>query len=334
MPGNTTPYELIEVPVDGGLLVCGRWGRGPRIVIASHGITANHLSWQRVGELVVERSGGEVSLAAPDHRGRALGAGLPGPYGLAVHGSDLLAIADHLGLGRVTLAGHSLGGFIVANAAEAHPQRVERLVLVDGGVPFPPAEPQAESADQPSDGPTGKAGDSSAGEALPDPAPTDIEAAVRAVIGPALDRLDMRWDTVDDYVGFFKAHPAFQPPNEWTAAVEAYVRHDAIRCGAGRIASSVRKEAVLADGAAAIIDPAVNAAVERVSTPTTWAWSPRGLLDQTPGLYPPEYVAETETRLAHVKALEAADTNHYTVLTGEAGAGLVADSVISAARAG
>lgn len=323
MPGNTTPYELIEVPVDGGLLVCGRWGRGPRIVIASHGITANHLSWQRVGELVVERSGGEVSLAAPDHRGRALGAGLPGPYGLAVHGSDLLAIADRLGLGRVTLAGHSLGGFIVANAAEAHPQRVERLVLVDGGVPFPSAEPPAA---EPSSAP--------AAGLSPDSSQVDVEEAIRAVIGPALDRLDMRWDTVDDYVGFFKAHPAFQPPNEWTAAVEAYVRHDAIRCGAGRIASSVRKEAVLADGAAAIIDPAVNAAVERVSTPTTWAWSPRGLLDQTPGLYPPEYVAETETRLAHVKALEAADTNHYTVLTGEAGAGLVADSVISAARAG
>jgi len=323
VPGNTTPYELIEVPVDGGLLVCGRWGRGPRIVIASHGITANHLSWQRVGELVVERSGGEVSLAAPDHRGRALGAGLPGPYGLAVHGSDLLAIADRLGLGRVTLAGHSLGGFIVANAAEAHPQRVERLVLVDGGVPFPSAEPPAA---EPSSAP--------AAGLSPDSSQVDVEEAIRAVIGPALDRLDMRWDTVDDYVGFFKAHPAFQPPNEWTAAVEAYVRHDAIRCGAGRIASSVRKEAVLADGAAAIIDPAVNAAVERVSTPTTWAWSPRGLLDQTPGLYPPEYVAETETRLAHVKALEAADTNHYTVLTGEAGAGLVADSVISAARAG
>jgi len=323
VPGNTTPYELIEVPVDGGLLVCGRWGRGPRIVIASHGITANHLSWQRVGELVVERSGGEVSLAAPDHRGRALGAGLQGPYGLAVHGSDLLAIADHLGLGRVTLAGHSLGGFIVANAAEAHPGRVERLVLVDGGAPFPSAEPpSAEPSSAPAAG------------LSPDPSQVDVEEAIRAVIGPALDRLDMRWDTVDDYVGFFKAHPAFQPPNEWTAAVEAYVRHDAVRCGDGRFASSVRKEAVLADGAAAIIDPAVNAAVERVSTPTTWAWSPRGLLDQTPGLYPPEYVAETETRLAHVKALEAADTNHYTVLTGEAGAGLVADSVISAARAG
>lgn len=306
---QTVPCELLDVPVKGGPLACGHWGDGPRIVIASHGITANHLSWQRVGELVVQRSGGEVSLVAPDHRGRALSAGLPGPYGLAAHSADLLAIADHLGLPTVTLAGHSLGGFIVASAAEAFPQRVERLVLVDGGVPFPPAD------------------------SPPDPADSDVEAAVRAVIGPALDRLDMRWDTEDDYVGFFKAHPAFRPPNEWSAAVEAYVRHDAVRCDDGRIASSVRKEAVLADGAAAIVDPAVNAAIERVRTPASWIWCPRGLLDQTPGLYPHEYVAEIEARVGHVAAVEAAGTNHYTVLSGEAGAALAADSIIASAHA-
>ncbi|MCP5027593.1 MAG: alpha/beta hydrolase, partial [Actinomycetia bacterium] len=45
-------YESLSIPVSGGAIAAGRWGAGSRVVIASHGITANHLSWQRVGELV------------------------------------------------------------------------------------------------------------------------------------------------------------------------------------------------------------------------------------------------------------------------------------------
>jgi len=297
-------YERFRVRVSGGEITCGRWGTGDTVVVASHGITANHLSWQAVAELVVERSDDSVSLVALDHRGRAGSADTPGPFGLQAHADDLVAVLDHLGLETATLAGHSLGGFIIANAAERHPDRVERLVLVDGGVPFPSAGPP------------------------PNPATVDVEAVVQAVIGPALDRLDMRWPDEDSYVDFFRAHPAFQLPNEWTAGVEDYVRYDAVATPEGEIRSSVNKEAVLVDGGSAIVDPAAAAAIERVLTPTTWVWCPRGLLDQTPGLFPPEYVEEQAGRLAHVTPLFAADTNHYTIVTADFGAGLVADVIL------
>ena len=296
-------YERIQVPVTGGELTVGRWGTGDRIVFASHGITANHLSFTRVAELAVERSGGEVSVVAIDHRGRAGSAACPGPFGLQAHGDDVATVMDHFGVARATLTGHSLGGFIIANAAERHPDRVDRLVLIDGGVPFP-------------------------GSGQPLPEDVDIEAVVGAVIGPALARLDMRWDTEDEYVDFFRAHPAFEPPNEWTATVEDYVRYDAALDDDGRVRSSVDKEAVLVDGGAAIVDPASAAAIERVGMPTELLWCPRGLLDEDGGLYDVAYVDEVAGRLDHLGATLVDDTNHYTIVTTDHGAGAVADRLI------
>ena len=297
------PYERLAVPVAGGELCVGRWGTGERIVFASHGITANHLSFSIVAERIVERSEGAVSVVAIDHRGRAGSADVGGPFGLVAHGDDVVAVMDHFGVARAVLLGHSLGGFIIANTAERHPERCERLVLIDGGVPFP-------GSDAPID---------------PD---VDVEQIIHAVIGPALARLDMRFESEDAYVDFFRAHPAFQPPNEWTATIEDYVRYDAVTEADGQVRSSVNKEAVLVDGGAAIAEPESAAAVERSDVPATMLWCPRGLLDETPGLYTGDYLSEVASRLARLTPVEVADTNHYTVVTTAAGADAVAAAVL------
>ncbi len=299
-------YELVGIPVDGGRVTVGRWGDSERVVLASHGITANHLSWQRVGELVVERTDGAVSLAAIDHRGRAGSATVSGPFGLAAHADDLIAILDHLGLDSAPLVGHSMGGFVVALAAERHPSRVERLVLVDGGLPFP----------------------------LDLPADADVEAVVHSVIGPALERLDQRWPDVEAYVQFFADHPAFQPPNAWPPAAEAYVRYDAVATPEGHIRSSVVKEAVLVDGGAAIVDPEASSAIERIDAPTTLLWAPRGILDQSPGLYGTADIARFVADLEHLTAHLVDDVNHYTIVAGESGASAIADAVVTAINPG
>lgn len=295
-------YERFEVPVPGGRLTAGRWGSGAQVVVASHGITANHLSWQRLAELVVERSGGAVSLVAVDHRGRGGSAEVPGPYGPAAHGGDLIAVLDHLGVSRAVLIGHSMGGFVVSAAAEHHPDRVAALVLIDGGVPFP----------------------------LDIPDDADVEAVVQSVIGPALDRLDQRWPDEDAYVEFFRAHPAFGPPNRWTEAVEAYVRYDATVTADGQIRSSVSKDAVLADGGAAIVEPASSSSIERTDRPALLLWAPRGILDQAPGLYWADQIDDVVERLAHLQAVLVPDTNHYTILTDDVGATAGANAVLAA----
>ena len=168
------PCERLVVPVAGGELCVGRWGTGECIVFASHAITANHLSFTIVATRIVEPSEGAVSVVAIDHRGRAGSADVGGPFGLVAHGDDVVAVMDHFGVARTVLMGHSLGGFIIANTAERHPERCERLVLIDGGVPFP-------GSDAPID---------------PD---VDVEEIIHAVIGPHLTPVEVA-DTNHDTV--------------------------------------------------------------------------------------------------------------------------------------
>lgn len=63
------------------------------------------------------------------------GAGLSGPDPDGIYSderaiSQLLAVLDSLGVTRATLAGNSIGGRLAWRFAAAHPNRVERLVLI------------------------------------------------------------------------------------------------------------------------------------------------------------------------------------------------------------
>lgn len=74
------------------------------------------------------------------------GFGLTGPaadgdHSMARHVRQVQAVLDHLGVQRVVLGGHSLGGHVAWEAALAFPQRVVKLVLVDAaGYGMPPQE--------------------------------------------------------------------------------------------------------------------------------------------------------------------------------------------------
>lgn len=61
----------------------------------------------------------------------------PGDYSLQLMRDDVLGFLDALGLDRVDLIGHSMGGIVAYLFAEEYPQRVDRLVLEDVPVPRP-----------------------------------------------------------------------------------------------------------------------------------------------------------------------------------------------------
>jgi lipase len=291
---------LEPVPVDGGELTVGRWGRGRKVVLASHGITGNHRSF---GQLAAElaRTGADVTLIGVDHRGRGGSAAHPGPFGLRRHAADLLAVLDHLRAEEAVLVGHSLGAFVAALAAELAPQRVSGLVLVDGALPI----------------------------AVELPDDTDVEAVVRSVIGPALDRLDLTFPSPAAYLDHWRAHPAFRG-EAWNDVVEAYLRYDLVRDGE-RWRSAVSKPAVLEDGGGPLQDPSLATALARIEVPTWLLWAPRGLLDQTPGLLPAAVVEATTAGLGHVVTELVEDTNHYTILFSQRGASRIAAAVERAA---
>lgn len=204
--------ELLRVAVAGGELAVARWaGDGPP-VLAVHGITGNHLWWaETVGALA-----GRATVLAPDLRGRSLSAGLPGPYGLSAHVPDLAGVLDAEGVDRATLVGHSMGGFVAARLAAAHPERVSGLVLVDGGVPL-------------------------------------VAPASRSPEADLADRIDLSWQRLDrsfagpqHYAAYWRSDPAADP--YWSDTVEAALLADLREGSDGRWRAAVAREAVVADG--------------------------------------------------------------------------------------
>jgi abhydrolase domain-containing protein 6 len=112
-----------------------RGGRGVPLVLV-HGFgTEAAINW--FGQLLAFAA--RFDVIAPDLPGFGASDRAPLDNGIALQVRCLHALLDRLGLERVALAGHSLGGWISLAYAAAHPDRVERLVLVDAaGLQFEP----------------------------------------------------------------------------------------------------------------------------------------------------------------------------------------------------
>jgi pimeloyl-ACP methyl ester carboxylesterase len=223
------------------------------VVLATHGITANGLSWGPVADQL----DGRVRLIAPDLAGRAGSRNEPGPYGLGRHADDLIALLDDRGIDRAVLAGHSMGAYVTALAAVRHPDRVSAVVLVDGGL------------------------------SKPLPEGTDVGALLTKLLGPAIARLDRTFASPEEYREFWVEHPAFG--FTWTPSLEAYLMHDL--AGDGPYRSSCVAEAIRVDGADMLAGPEATGAIHRLTVPGVLLWADRGLLDQTPGAYSSESTA-------------------------------------------
>jgi pimeloyl-ACP methyl ester carboxylesterase len=100
-------------------------------VLAIHGLSSNRRLWNWL-----RAEAPELSLIAPDLRGRGGSVAVGGPSSVARHAEDMVAVLDELGLESVTVCGMSMGGFVAVALATAHPSRVRAVVLVDGGFPM------------------------------------------------------------------------------------------------------------------------------------------------------------------------------------------------------
>ena len=62
-------------------------------------------------------------------RGHGLSDAPPTPYSMDYHADDLLALLDHLGIGKASLVGLSVGGMIAQRMAVRAPDRVQSITL-------------------------------------------------------------------------------------------------------------------------------------------------------------------------------------------------------------
>jgi len=283
--------ELFDVPVTGGSLRVARWpGRdGAPVVIAAHGVTATHRCWS----LVAEHLDGDAVLIAPDLRGRGGSNAITGPFGIAAHADDLIAILDHLSLPSAVFAGHSMGAFVVPVAAVRHPGRVAALVILDGGIKLADAPPDA-----------------------------DIDALLQQIIGPSLDRLKMTFASREAYRDFWRRHPAFA--GDFNEHVQAYVDYDLVG-DEPNLRSGVSLDAVYADSRDTLTDELTVTAIERITQPAVFVRAQRGVMNDPQGLYSAATIAALQATVPHVET-DLVDASHFSMLLGE-GAASVADHI-------
>ncbi|HEY1745881.1 MAG TPA: alpha/beta fold hydrolase [Xanthobacteraceae bacterium] len=121
-------------PRDGGVLIDAGslranvrvQGAGPTVVLL-HGLSAALDWWDSVaGPLAADHR--VVSIDLLGHGGTAAPAS---NYGIKRQADLVAAILDELDIGRADVIGHSMGGDVATAFVEAHPKRVDSLVLID-----------------------------------------------------------------------------------------------------------------------------------------------------------------------------------------------------------
>lgn len=130
------PSQFVDV---GGGLVMHVRDQGKRdgtVLVLLHGSNASLHTW----EPWVARLGAKYRIVSLDQ----IGHGLTGPnptdqYDSAAFVGTLDALVTKLGLTHFALAGNSMGGQVAWHYALAHPEKVDKLVLVDAG--GPPQDP-------------------------------------------------------------------------------------------------------------------------------------------------------------------------------------------------
>ena len=313
--------EGLEVAVDGGTLAAWRLGEAPTPgppdrnwaparpaapaapevrevpeVLAIHGITSTSRAWLAVAAALGDRA----RLLAPDLRGRGASNPVGPPFGLDAHVADMLAVLDAAGLERPVIAGHSLGAYIACRFAVTHPDRVTRLVLVDGGLPIPDTDRAA-----------------------------DPRADIEAFLGPVVQRLRTEFPDGAAYREWWGAHPAFAGSDVDPAVLDAYAAYDL--CGeAPHLGSSVNPQVVGDDGG----DLFVVTDAHRLSCDAVLLHAPFGLTGEPPPMQPAELVAAWAAGdPVRRRAVRVSGTNHNTIAMGAAGAAAVAREIAGAAGA-
>ena len=99
------------------------------VLLLIHGITSSSATWDPVIPALAEHA----HVIAPDLLGHGDSDKPRGDYSLGAFAGTLRDLLHHLGLERVTVVGHSLGGGVAMQFAYQHPEHMERLVLVSSG---------------------------------------------------------------------------------------------------------------------------------------------------------------------------------------------------------
>ncbi|HUG32547.1 MAG TPA: alpha/beta hydrolase [Acidimicrobiia bacterium] len=281
----------MTVPVPGGEI--NAWHRPASdemgTVVLMHGLSGNSRWWSRVIQHLPEN----VGVVALDVRGRGASAQTPPPYDLGTIADDIVRTLDHLALERTIVVGYSMGAWVAALFGVNHPERVERMILVDGGVPMP-LEPN-----------------------------TDPEELIDAMVGPSLRRLEVEFESEEAFFDHWKSHPAFE--KYWDDTMGDALRHELVPHGDTHTVRA-NPEAIEVGAREITIGIEANRAASRLNVPAHLIVVERGTLDQPGGMIPLRVAEDVVAANPELTMQYLPGLNHYTLVLGQ-GARAVAAAI-------
>lgn len=281
----------VTVGVPGGSI--NVWARpaaesAPTAVLI-HGLTGTSRWWTKV----IESLPPHLGIIALDVRGRGASSEAPPPYQMAELADDIPRCLDHFSIDEAVVAGYSMGGWIAAVFARRHPHRVQRLVLVDGGL------------------------------AIPSDPSLDPDDVIDTIVGPSLSRLNVIFGDEEAFYDYWKAHPALE--RHWDDSMRPALRYELRETGGG-YSVVANPEAIREAGRQITVDPDTRDAGASVAVPTHLIVVERGTADQEGGMTPLRAAERAAAANPHLSIEYLEGLNHYTLVLGD-GAPAVAAAV-------
>jgi pimeloyl-ACP methyl ester carboxylesterase len=178
-------------------------------------------------------------------------------------------------LERPVLMGHSLGAFISLVFAAQYPQRVDRLILVDGGGRL-----------------------------------SEIQMAkVFTSIKPSLDRLGQIFPSLEAYFYQMKQAPFLQP---WNSYMETYFRYETEEVEGG-VRSRVHPKHI-EEEAQNLGKVDSTQFYKKVTSPTLILRATKGMLVEDDFVLPGEVADRMVREIPNAKRVDVEGVNHYTIL--------------------
>lgn len=239
-------------------------------ILCIHGITANARCW----DVMVSELNPKHTVHAMDLRGRGHSGRPASGYSLDHHIADILGVLDELGIERCPIIGHSLGAFITLGFAATHPDRVEKIVLVDGAGELSPAQLDS----------------------------------IFVAIKPAFERLGKVFDSTEAYLEAMQQSPYFQ----WSDAYDTYFRHEIKNVGTGAMCNIELPH--IMEEAANLRTVKVSDFYSQVHCPTLILKATDGLLSDEDLLLPESVVEGMVQNIEKAQRFDVEGTNHYEIV--------------------
>lgn len=124
-------FETVDIDTGETRIFAWRAGSGAPLLLL-HGFPETHLMWRDVAPALTD----EFAVVCADLRGYGQSGCPPSapdhsPYAKRAMARDLVTLMERLGHSRFCVAGHDRGGRVAYRMALDHPQRIERLALLD-----------------------------------------------------------------------------------------------------------------------------------------------------------------------------------------------------------